>query len=117
MRKIWYLVLLSTSFFATATDCELLNQQATENSVMISPLETYQLKNNNGEKDYLYSAPNEACRTDTLLRSDEISTLIVYSDYGNFYYAIYFLKDHPEDISGWVKKDSIQSAGYRLSPQ
>ena len=117
MRKIGFFVLLSTSFFATATNCELLNQQATENSVMISPLETYQLKNNNGEKVYLYSAPNEACRTDTLLRADEISTLIVYSDYGNFYYVMYFLKDHPEDISGWVKIRNLKPTGSRLSPQ
>ncbi|OCG08765.1 hypothetical protein A9G13_01510 [Gilliamella sp. wkB178] len=117
MSKLFYLLLLLTPVYATATDCELLNQQAIENRVIIHPLETYQLESNNGEKVYLYSAPNEACQTDTVLRSDEISSLVVYSDYDNFYSVTYFLKDHPEDISGWVKKHYLNPTGHRISPQ
>lgn len=95
------------------SSCEKVHNQIKDKIVNFSkPLEVFTVI---GEgRLYFYSAPNDKCKISNNLFIIPKDTVVVYSEYNNFYYVMYIGKNNT--VEGWVDSKRLKSTGKNIGP-
>lgn len=109
MRKISLAAMtafsLSTSALAAQGLCENISRQVEKEQAFLNPPESHKVI---GEgRLYLYTAPNESCRSkDTFVIPGD--TLFAYTEFKGWYSVMYINLKTGDEYHGWVRPERLK---------